>query len=79
MAKTRFVLNRAGVRALLQSEEVGARIEAAARAVAPAGTVVSRQVGKTRQNIRIEDESDDALDCEATTGHLTRALGQVNL
>lgn len=79
MAKTRFVLNRAGVSALLKSDELGAAIEAAARRAAPAGTVVSRQVGKTRQNIRIEDESHGALDREAKTGHLTRALGQVNL
>ncbi len=79
MATTRFVLNRAGMRALLQSEEVGAAIESAARAVAPSGTGVSRQVGRTRQNIRIEDDSDDALDREAQTGHLSRALGQVHL
>lgn len=79
MAKVRVTLNRAGVGALLKSDEVGARLESAARAVAPSGTTVTRQVGRSRQNIRIEDSSDDALDREAKTGHLSRALGQVAL
>lgn len=79
MATVRVVLDHRGMDALLKSEEVGAVLEAAARRAAPAGTVVSRQVGKTRQNIRIEDESRDALDHEAKTGHLSRALGQVNI
>lgn len=33
----------------------------------------------TRQNIRIEDESPDAMDREAKTGHLSRALGQIRI
>lgn len=79
MAQVRVVLNRAGMRALLQSEEVGRAIEAAARGAAPAGTTVSRVVGQTRQNVRIADESRDGLDREAKTGHLSRALGSVRL
>lgn len=79
MVKVRFVPNRAGMRALLQSDEVGSAIEAAARRAAPSSTTVSRQVGQTRQNIRVEDSSEDALDREAQTGHLSRVLGQVRL
>lgn len=79
MATVRFVRNQPGIRALLQSDEVGVVLEDAARDAAPTGTVVSRQVGRTRQNIRIEDESSDAMHREAQSGHLTRALGQVNL
>lgn len=79
MAKLRVTLNSAGMRALLQSDEVGAPIEAAARRAAPPGAVVSRQVGRSRQNIRIEDPASDALDREAKTGHLSRALGSVRL
>lgn len=79
MARVRVELNRAGVGALLKSDEVGAALEAAARAAAPTGSVVSRQVGRTRQNIRIADESSDAMDREASSGHLSRALGSVRL
>lgn len=79
MATTRFTINRAGIRALLQSEEIGSVIEAAARTAAPSGSIVSRQTGRTRQNIRIEDPDRAALDREAKTGHLSRALGQVNI
>ena len=79
MAKVRIVLNRAGMAALLKSDEVGAAIESAARRVAPPGTVVTRQVGASRQNIRIEDTERGSLDREAKTGHLSRVLGQVNL
>lgn len=79
MATVRFVPSRAGISAVLKSDEVGAAIEVAARAAAPGGTVVSRIVGRTRQNIRIEDESIDALHREAEGGHLTGALGSVVL
>lgn len=79
MATVVFVPNPRGIRALLQSDDVGSPLEAAARAAAPPGTIVSRVVGRTRQNVRIEDPSSDALDREATTGHLTRALGRVRV
>lgn len=79
MAKVEVRLYSAGMAALLKSEGVGRVLEDAARSAAPAGTIVSRQVGRTRQNIRIEDESSDAMHREAQSGHLTRALGQVNL
>lgn len=79
MATVRFVRNQPGIRALLQSDEVGAVLEDAARDAAPTGTVVSRIVGRTRQNVRIEDESPDAMHREAQTGHLTRALGRVRI
>ena len=79
MAKVRIVLNSAGMAALLKSDEVGAAIESAARRVAPPGTVVSRQVGATRVNVRIEDPASGSLDREAKTGRLSRVLGQVNL
>ncbi len=79
MAKVRFVRSSAGIRAMLQSEEVGKALEAAARKAAPPDTIVSRVVGRSRQNIRIADESPDGLDREAKTGHLTRALGQVQI
>lgn len=75
MAKVRIKLNSPGVAALLTSEAVGAHIEGIARSRAPEGTVVSRIVGKTRANVRIEDPARDALDRDAKTGHLTRALG----
>lgn len=79
MAKVEVRLFSPGMSALLKSDGVGAALEDAARSAAPDGTIVSRQVGRTRQNIRIEDESRGALHREAQTGHLTRALGQVRL
>lgn len=79
MATVRIRLNSPGMAALLKSDAVGAPIEAAARRAAPAGATVSRIVGKSRQNIRIEDTTRGALDREAKTGHLSRSLGQVNL
>ena len=79
MATVRFVRSVPGIRALLQSDEVGAVLEDAARDAAPTGTIVSREVGRTRQNVRIEDDSRDAMSREAQSGHLTRALGQVTI
>ncbi len=75
MARVRFVPNRAGIRALLQSSEVGDYLESLARDAAPPGTEVSNIVGRTRRNVRITDPSPGALDRDAQTGHLTRALG----
>lgn len=75
MAKVHVVLNRAGVRELLQSDQVGAYIESLVSPLAPSGTVVSRVVGRSRQNVRVTDPSEDALDREANTGHLSRILG----
>lgn len=78
-AHHKFVINPAGMRQLLQSEDIGRALEAAARAVAPPDLIVSRLVGRTRQNIRITDESWGAMDREAQTGHLTRLLGQIRI
>ena len=79
MAKVKFVANRQGLAALLRSDQVGQALEDAARQAAPPGTVVSRVVGRTRQNVRIADESGHAVDKEAKSGHLTRALGQIHI
>lgn len=74
MAKFRFVINRAGVGALLKNE-AGDYVEKIAKGRAGEGLVVSRQAGRTRANVRVEDPSTDALDREAKTGHLSRVLG----
>ena len=74
MAKARFVLNRAGIGALLRGE-AGDYVERIARANAGEGLVVSRVAGRTRANIRVEDPRDGSLDRNAKTGHLTRVLG----
>lgn len=76
MATVRFQLNRKGVRALLNSDGVADAVRAVAERAAPPGTSVEMRRGATRVEARIVDRSDDALDREAQTGHLSRALGQ---
>lgn len=76
MAKVRFVPNRAGIGMMLKSDEIGAYIESIARSRAEDSMVVTRVVGRTRQNIRVLDPARDALAREAESGHLTRILGR---
>ena len=76
MAKVRVAPNPQGMRELLQSEAVGQHLEALLRARAGADVEVSRQAGKTRQNVRAEYASGrNGLDREAKTGTLRRLLG----
>jgi len=74
------------VREALLLDSVGTGIEAhlvaKAEVAAPEGCHVetSRSYLKEgRLRVRIVDDSPDALDREAKTGHLTRALGQVDI
>ena len=75
MAKVKVVLKPAGMAALLKSDDVGAFIEGIARGRAPSGSAVSRIVGRSRQNVRVADNSRGALDRDARTGHQSRVLG----
>ena len=63
MAKTRIILNKSGVRALLQSDEMKAICEEHAnRAIGKLGDgyTVTTMTGKTRVNASIYAESSDA-------------------
>ena len=63
MAKTKIVLNRSGVRALLQSDEMKAICEECANQALGKlgdGYTVTTMTGKTRVNASIYAESSDA-------------------
>lgn len=84
MAKSTFRLNRAALQAeVLNGQMVSDVVERAAKAGANGMRVTvdrsdnSRKGGRVRA--RIIDDSYDALQREARSGHLTRALGQARI
>lgn len=70
-------LNRAGVKALLRSDEVRRDLEARARRIATAagpGMTATSEVGKTRARAVALTATTEARIAEARTGDLSRAL-----
>lgn len=73
----KVVINRAGVRQLLQSPEVRADLERRANAIAAAagdGMEADSAVGPTRARASVRTATHDAVVAEATDRTLTRAL-----
>lgn len=77
MAKTRIVLNRKGIRALLRSPEVLADLERRAERIAATagdGMEASAMVGKNRARASVITATSEARKAEATRRALTRAI-----
>lgn len=77
MAKSRIVLNRKGVKALLRSPEVLADLKQRAERIAAAagsGMEVSAMVGQNRARASVITATRSARRAEATSRALTRAI-----
>lgn len=76
MAKVRVVLNPKGIRALLGDPGVAKEMERRMAPVAAAAglPVKVKKTGGYRAVARVEDDSAGALESEAKTGRLARAL-----
>lgn len=74
--QVKFVLNRANFRAqVLKSEATAELLESAA--VVPAGCELEVQDAGDRVRVRVLDLGRGAMAREAATGHLSRAIGQI--
>ena len=77
MANVRIVLNRQGVREMLQSRRVLADMERRARAIADAagpGHVVDSEIGRNRARASVRTATFEAMHAESTDHTLTRAI-----
>lgn len=76
--KVEIVLNSAGVRELLQSGEIAAACESAARTYLqklPSGYKLSTYTGRTRVNVSVYTDTDDAAEDNVKNNTMLRALG----
>lgn len=77
MARPRVVLNRAGVRSLLRSEEVRSDLERRARSVSRAagdGYEMDSEVGRNRARASVRTATTEAVWDNAENRSLARAL-----
>lgn len=77
MAKMKIVLNRRGLRQLLQSSEVRSDIERRAQNIANAagpGHEIDSEIGPNRARASVRTDTVDAMIAEATGRTLTRAI-----